>query len=60
MTTERTHRCNVCRDTIDDKSGVGIQFCSGHSIKQTSVATAENHVCLRCLVQLAAISSKNV
>jgi len=55
MTTERTHRCNLCRDTINDKSGVGIQFCNGHSIKEIAVAMAENHVCLKCLVQLQAI-----
>ena len=57
MTTERKHRCNLCRETIDDKSGLGVQFCSGHSIKVMSVTQAENHMCLTCLVQLQAIDA---
>lgn len=52
MTTSRTHSCNLCRCTVVDGSGVGIEWTGakiGDLMRFRAPSCVENHICQDCL-----------
>lgn len=55
MTTERTYRCNLCREQISEKTGVGIFFSVNHRIDvKQPLSSVEQHICRKCVAGVAA------
>ena len=57
MTTERTFRCNLCRDTIIPsvpaiKLGFGVHFISGGDSVFKRPSECENHICQQCAMSI--------
>ena len=52
MTTHRTYKCNLCRDSIEPtefwKPGFGIFFSAGEVPVFKRVGEVENHICSVC------------
>lgn len=53
MTTERTYKCNLCRDAIipspfASKSGFGVHFTAGGDAVLKTPSECENHICQQC------------
>ena len=62
MTTKREYFCNVCRDQIDTKSGIGFKF-RGAGLKVRSFEVAqmfqcENHLCYKCISAICDLYEK--
>jgi len=50
MTTTRRYYCNVCRDEVNDSTGIGFLFKSGNTeFQEGNVASGENHLCYKCI-----------
>lgn len=51
MTTERTYKCNLCRERLaDDDAGRGVVFKDGmHWLTLTHLHNGENHICYKCI-----------
>lgn len=52
MTTERTYRCNLCRDGIEVAQGVGVHFSDMTNFKFVALRDAENHLCNDCIERI--------
>lgn len=59
MTTQKIYSCNLCDMPIDPAAlpGTGIIFGARNSIRFSTLAEAENHICNACLDALAAARS---
>jgi len=53
MTTTRTYQCNLCHRVMGKTEGHGVYFDVGDVIVFRPAFDAENHLCNRCMAQLA-------
>jgi hypothetical protein len=57
MTTEQTYFCNVCKDPIDNLTGVGFSFKSANTeFEEGFAAHHENHLCYKCIAAIYDLS----
>ena len=59
MTIKRTYACNLCGDTKETDSLVGLHwetFPKGW--KEASPRTTENHICIPCISSIQAIKQR--
>ena len=57
MTTTRTYQCNLCHNIMEKTEGHGIYF-AGDVIQFKPVYDTVNHLCNRCMTQLAHLLKK--
>lgn len=59
MTTKRTYLCNVCKDPIDNLTGVGFSFrLANTEFEEGFAAQHENHLCFKCIAAIFDLSAR--